>query len=70
MILLENEDMATKTKTTPAEELERAVEDLMKGVRDPAAMKKAGDQLDRSREALRKKFGELDLAVELSKREE
>lgn len=62
--------MAAKMRTTAAEELERATADLIKGVRDPDAMKKACAELDHSREQLRKKVGQVDLAVELTHRDE
>ena len=46
-------------------ELHEAAENAAKGIRDPAAMKKARDRMDEAREALRRKVGVLDVAQEL-----
>jgi hypothetical protein len=47
-------------------ELQRAVEDMMRGVRDPDAMDRAAREMDEGREEIRKRLGELNIAVELT----
>jgi hypothetical protein len=52
----------------PAElmaELQQAADRAAKGIRDPEAMRRACESMDRSREELRQKFGEMNVAVEL-----
>lgn len=59
---------AEKRATIPADvmaELQRAADDAAKGIRDPERMRKAAERMDRMREELRQKVGEIDLAVEL-----
>lgn len=46
-------------------ELEEAIRRALSGVRDPEAMRKACERMDRAREELRKKHGELNIAVDL-----
>jgi hypothetical protein len=46
-------------------ELEEAVGEIMKGVRDPEKMDHAAREMDEGREEIRQRLGELDLAVEL-----
>ena len=46
-------------------ELNDAVRSLMIGVRDPEAMRKACDRMDRMREELRQRIGNVEMAVEL-----
>jgi hypothetical protein len=46
-------------------ELEEAVERLMKGVRDPEVMRQAAEEMDAAREELRKRHGEMNIAVDL-----
>ncbi len=46
-------------------ELEQAIENAMKGIRDPAAMRRAAERMDRMREEMRQRVGVVDLAVEL-----
>jgi hypothetical protein len=46
-------------------QLEEAIRRAMSGVRDPEAMRKACERMDRSREELRKKHGEMNIAVDL-----
>jgi hypothetical protein len=53
------------TKTTPQQELQDAVERLVAGVRDPEAMRRASERMDRMREELRRKIGNVDVATEL-----
>jgi hypothetical protein len=52
----------------PAEliaELRAATERAAKGVRDPEVMRRACERMDRMREELRRRAGDLDVAVEL-----
>lgn len=46
-------------------ELQEALADLARGVRDPAKMKAACERMDRMREENRRRFGESDIAVQL-----
>ncbi len=48
-------------------ELQVAVDRLIKGVRDPEAMEKASERMDRMREEMRKRIGQVEVAVELSR---
>lgn len=48
-------------------DLERAVANLIKGVRDPDLMDKAAKEMDDGREEIHQRLGELDLAVELTR---
>ena len=50
--------------------LEDAVADLINGVRDPKKMIDAEKELEAGREEIRRRLGELDLAVELTDRDE
>ena len=53
---------------TPPEfvnELQQAVDRLVKGIRDPEAMKRACERMDRMREEMRKRVGEVEVAVSL-----
>jgi hypothetical protein len=57
---------AEKPPAIPAEdmaELERAVQDLMKGVRDPEKMRQAAEEMDCTREEIYRRIGLVDLAV-------
>jgi hypothetical protein len=50
----------------PAElmaELDNAVQDLIKGVRDPAKMRQAAEEMDRTREAIYRRLGLVEFAV-------
>ncbi len=62
-----NCSMSTEIITTPAGmgELQEAVDRLMSGVRDRAAMRKAREDMNRMREETRRRIGTVDLAVEL-----
>ena len=44
-------------------ELEDVVAKLIKGERDPVAMRKAAEEMDKMREEIRKRHGLLDIAV-------
>lgn len=46
-------------------ELEEAVDQIMKGVRDPDAMDRAAQEMDEGREEIKRRLGELNIAVEL-----
>lgn len=57
-----------ETHSIPAElraQLQQALGNLAKGVRDPKAAKQASERMDRMREENRKLFGEQDIAVEI-----
>jgi hypothetical protein len=67
--------MATvhETPAIPAEdlaELEKTIENLSKGVRDPDAMDRAAKEMDEAREEIRQRLGELDMAAELTERDD
>lgn len=51
-----------------AAELQEALDDLAKGVRDPEKMRAACEEMDRIREENRRLFGEQNIAVELIRR--
>ena len=59
--------MSTETISTSEamKELQEAVDRLVRGERDPEAMRRAGERMDQMREALRERVGTTDLAVEL-----
>ena len=46
-------------------ELHEAIAQLSSGKRDPEAMRKAAERMDKMREELRQKIGTVDIAVEL-----
>ncbi len=63
--------MATveKSSAIPAQDLadlEKAINDMIKGFRDPEAMDRAAQEMDEGREEIRRRFGELNIAVELT----
>ena len=67
--------MSTVTKTPAPStedltELERTIENMVKGVRDPDAMDRAAKEMDEEREEIRSRLGILNLAAELSERDE
>ena len=59
--------MTTETidNTDAKRELAEAIERLRKGIRDPEAMRRARERMDRLREEIFQKFGILNIAVEL-----
>jgi hypothetical protein len=61
--------MATKTNTAAPRklfaQLEKALQNAAKGVRDPKIAEKACKDMDRMRRQLRKKVGALEVAVDL-----
>jgi hypothetical protein len=46
-------------------ELQRAVDNAVNGIRDPEAMARAAIEMDQGREDIRRRLGEVNLAVEL-----
>jgi hypothetical protein len=67
--------MATvnESPAIPAEdlaELEKTIQNLIQGVRDPDAMDRAAKEMDEAREEVRQRLGELELAAELTERDE
>jgi hypothetical protein len=44
-------------------ELQRAVQELMNGIRDPAKMRQAAEEMDRTREEIHRRIGLVDFAV-------
>ena len=46
-------------------ELQEAVDRVVKGVRDPEAMRKACERMDQMREEMRRRVGEVEVAVDL-----
>jgi chromatin segregation and condensation protein Rec8/ScpA/Scc1 (kleisin family) len=46
-------------------DLQEALDNLAKGIRDPEKMKEACEEMDRLREENRRLFGETNIAVEL-----
>ncbi len=51
-------------------ELEKTIQNLIQGVRDPDAMDRAAKEMDEAREEVRQRLGEVDLAAELTERDE
>jgi hypothetical protein len=51
-------------------ELEKTIRNLIQGIRDPSAMKRAAKEMDEAREEIRQRLGEVDLAGELTERDE
>jgi hypothetical protein len=54
--------------TIPAElmaGIEEAVDRLVKGIRDPEGMREAAREMDTAREELKKRHGEMEIAVDL-----
>jgi hypothetical protein len=56
-------DNASEIKIDP--QLQDAVDDLIRGIRDPEAMRRAAEEMDRDREEIRQRIGETNIAVEL-----
>jgi hypothetical protein len=46
-------------------EVQAAVDRVLRGVRDPEAMRQAAERMDRMREEMRRRVGDVDLAVPL-----
>jgi hypothetical protein len=45
--------------------LQAAVDRLVRGIRDPEAMNRAAERMDRMREEMRSRAGEIEVAVDL-----
>ena len=64
---------AEEAPAIPAEdvaELEKTIQNLIQGVRDPEAMDRAAKEMDEAREEIRSRLGEVNLAAELAERDE
>ena len=63
----ENDGMSLPSAIPPEllAELQEAADRAAKGIRDPDAMRKACERMDRMREELYQKHGLLDIAVDL-----
>lgn len=46
-------------------EVQAAIDRVLKGVRDPDSMRQAAERMDRMREEMRQRVGNVDLAVPL-----
>jgi hypothetical protein len=60
--------MATVERREPVvvdPEVQAAVDRILRGVRDPVAMLRAAERMDRMREEMRRRIGDVDLAVPL-----
>jgi hypothetical protein len=51
-------------------ELEKTIQNLIQGVRDPDATDQAAREMDEAREEVRQRVGELNLSAELTERDE
>jgi hypothetical protein len=65
--MTKNTSMSTETLSTAEaiKELEKAVDRLVKGERDPEVMRQACERMDQMREELRKRIGTVEIAVDL-----
>jgi hypothetical protein len=64
---------AEKPPAIPTEdlaELEKTIQNLIRGVRDPDAMDRAAKEMDEASEEVRQRLGALDIAAELTERDE
>jgi hypothetical protein len=61
----DNGTMSISFPTTDADNLARSLERVATKKRDPERMRKAIEEMDRSREETRKKIGTVDVAVDL-----
>ncbi len=65
-IRMEDHIMATienPVAITVDPEVQAAIDRVLKGVRDPDAMRQAAERMDRMREEMRQRVGNVDLAV-------
>jgi hypothetical protein len=65
---MEDPTMATAQQPvaiTVDPEVQASVDRILKGVRDPEAMRQAAERMDRMREEMRQRVGNVDLAVPL-----
>lgn len=65
MLVSDNHLMSTDTAATGKHELEGSLERAATGKRDPERMRRAVEELHRTREQTRRKFGTVEVAVEL-----
>jgi hypothetical protein len=65
-ISLNNSNMSTTAvKSDALRKLDEAIDRLIRGERDPEAMRKACEEMDAAREELRQRIGTVDVAVDL-----
>jgi len=57
--------MQTATEPEAYKELQEAIDRLIRGERDPEAMRKACERMDQMREELRARIGTVEMAVDL-----
>jgi hypothetical protein len=57
--------MSTAIESDAYKALQEAVDRLVRGERDPEAIRKACEEMDEAREELRKRIGTVEMAVEL-----
>jgi hypothetical protein len=57
--------METATTAEAYKELQEAIDRLIRGERDPEAMRKACERMDQMREELRARIGTVEVAVDL-----
>ena len=51
-------------------ELEATIDRAMRGIRDPERMDQAAKEMDEAREEIRQRLGEMNLAAELTERDD
>ena len=57
--------MTTAISSDAMIRLQETIDRLIRGVRDPEAMRKACEEMDAAREELRRRIGTVDVAVDL-----
>jgi hypothetical protein len=60
--------IAEKPAAVPQEDLDalqEAIDRVVRGIRDPNAVRRACEEMDQAREQMQREFGERDLAVDL-----
>lgn len=60
-----NQAMSIDTTTDLVHEIQRTLQRAATGLRDPAEMRQAREEMNRMREELRQKIGIVDVAVDL-----
>ena len=63
--LMEKQEGAGTITPELMAELEEAIDRVMRGIRNPEAMRKAGERMDRMREEMKRRVGEVQVAVDL-----
>jgi hypothetical protein len=58
-------DLPPPTDPVVIAELTHAIENVVRGIRDPEAMRRAAERMDRMREEMRQRTGQVSVAVEL-----